>query len=198
MSAADECTRCQAPLQILAAFCGKCGQIVDRTAQMVVPEALRRVADRHRGLMRAFLFYAAVSLAVFALAQFNFTFGEVFIGVYIVGLVLVMVCVISLASALDVGVVASVFLALLCLFPPAGLIVILLLSKRAAMELRDAGIPVGFLGARKADVEVIATVNRCRTCGYDLRGLTSPRCPECGVAFTPTVFNAPTNQTAHA
>jgi len=26
----------------------------------------------------------------------------------------------------------------------------------------------------------------CRHCGYDLRGLTEPRCPECGTSFDPT------------
>jgi hypothetical protein len=26
---------------------------------------------------------------------------------------------------------------------------------------------------------------RCEKCGYDLRGLPEPRCPECGTAFTP-------------
>jgi len=27
------------------------------------------------------------------------------------------------------------------------------------------------------------TPARCRTCGYDLRGLSEPRCPECGSPF---------------
>ena len=27
--------------------------------------------------------------------------------------------------------------------------------------------------------------DQCRNCGYVLRGLTEPRCPECGHAFTP-------------
>jgi hypothetical protein len=26
----------------------------------------------------------------------------------------------------------------------------------------------------------------CASCGYDLRGLSEPRCPECGIAFDPT------------
>ena len=26
---------------------------------------------------------------------------------------------------------------------------------------------------------------RCARCGYDLQGLTEPRCPECGTPFDP-------------
>jgi predicted amidophosphoribosyltransferase len=28
----------------------------------------------------------------------------------------------------------------------------------------------------------------CRMCGYSLRGLTQPRCPECGEPFDPAKF----------
>lgn len=30
-----------------------------------------------------------------------------------------------------------------------------------------------------------AALGRCGACGYDLRGLLAPRCPECGKAFDP-------------
>jgi hypothetical protein len=32
----------------------------------------------------------------------------------------------------------------------------------------------------------------CLNCGYDLRGLTEPRCPECGKAFDPKLLEAQT------
>jgi hypothetical protein len=35
----------------------------------------------------------------------------------------------------------------------------------------------------------------CVRCGYNLRGLTSPRCPECGVEFEPS-FERPRNESA--
>jgi hypothetical protein len=33
----------------------------------------------------------------------------------------------------------------------------------------------------------------CVHCGYDLRGQTEPRCPECGRAFDPALLNRPCN-----
>lgn len=43
----------------------------------------------------------------------------------------------------------------------------------------------GFLlcAARLMAVSRRARLGRCRTCGYDLRGLVEPRCPECGTPF---------------
>ncbi len=32
---------------------------------------------------------------------------------------------------------------------------------------------------------VVVVGEYCHQCGYHLRGLTEPRCPECGTAFTP-------------
>ena len=37
------------------------------------------------------------------------------------------------------------------------------------------GVLTRFLGSRTIDLET-----RCRKCGYILRGITEPRCPECG------------------
>src|ERR1041384_6940136 len=37
--------------------------------------------------------------------------------------------------------------------------------------------------AQAPDWETIAEKIRCPLCEYDLRGLTEPRCPECGFAF---------------
>lgn len=33
----------------------------------------------------------------------------------------------------------------------------------------------------------------CQTCGYSLRGLTEPRCPECGMQFDPSTEPFPPN-----
>lgn len=47
----------------------------------------------------------------------------------------------------------------------------------------------GDANAKKKDVidgELAARQPRCRWCGYELRGLTVARCPECGQAFDPT------------
>ncbi len=34
----------------------------------------------------------------------------------------------------------------------------------------------------------------CRRCGYDLRGLTEPRCPECFTKFDPSSIQSPPDQ----
>ena len=34
----------------------------------------------------------------------------------------------------------------------------------------------------------------CLKCGYDLRGLTEPRCPECGADFDPRLLDMPSAQ----
>lgn len=38
---------------------------------------------------------------------------------------------------------------------------------------------------RIIQILVRRTAGRCHNCGYDLRGLPEPRCPECGRAFNP-------------
>lgn len=42
-------------------------------------------------------------------------------------------------------------------------------ARRTIKELTDSG-----------SIEPIRPLAQCRKCGYDLRGLTLPRCPECG------------------
>lgn len=55
-----------------------------------------------------------------------------------------------------------------------------------------AGLPFGivsvFIGIRafrllSADNRVRSAKKNCLKCGYDLQGLTKPRCPECGCLF---------------
>jgi hypothetical protein len=41
------------------------------------------------------------------------------------------------------------------------------------------------LGLVLARLRIQDPAGRCLECGYDLRGLTEPRCPECGTSFTP-------------
>jgi uncharacterized paraquat-inducible protein A len=36
----------------------------------------------------------------------------------------------------------------------------------------------------------------CLRCGYDLRGQTEPRCPECGTEFKPALLNTPKQHTS--
>ena len=197
MSVGDECTRCQAPLRTLAAFCNKCGQLVDRQTQVVVPDLLHRIAARQRTLLRFFFALIVLQIAAFLpIWQTYSMMGFAVLCAYLLTFVLVMVCVLSLANALEYGWFNSTWLTLLCLVPVVNWVVVVMLSHWATIELRDAGIRVGFLGATRRDVDRMTSANRCRTCGYDLRGLTSSRCPECGVAFTPAVVGLPIKSTA--
>ncbi len=41
----------------------------------------------------------------------------------------------------------------------------------------------GYLTVRYGPDAIHDTELRCRKCGYNLRGLTEPRCPECGEAI---------------
>ena len=184
MSDTGECTRCHARLLTLAAFCNRCGLVVERKSELAVPDDLRRIADRHRYLMRVFVVHVCTT-ALMALQLPN-PDPYVALGggvLFVITLILVMLSVLSMSDALHYGATVSVLLTTLCLIPILNLIIVLWLSQRATHELRVAGIRVRFLGARKGDVDLIVFVHRCRSCGYDLRGLTSLKCPECGMGF---------------
>ena len=43
---------------------------------------------------------------------------------------------------------------------------------------------LGLYGAMRLVDNVVVVGECCRQCGYHLRGLTEPRCPDCGTAFT--------------
>ncbi len=43
---------------------------------------------------------------------------------------------------------------------------------------------LGLYGAMRLVDNVVVVGECCRQCGYYLRGLTEPRCPECGTEFT--------------
>lgn len=193
MSESGECLRCNVRLPALAAFCHRCGFVVERKPQVSVPNELRTLADRHRRLMRAFIaFFAAQILVALQLAQFVPAAAIVAGMFWFILVIVLMASVLSLATALHFGVLASLLLTIFSLVPIVNLLIALWLARRAAAELRLAGIRVGFFGAEKSALDVIAYEHRCRSCGYDLRGLTSLKCPECGAAFAAPLTPAPT------
>lgn len=65
------------------------------------------------------------------------------------------------------------------MFPPATPLLVFAALMEAGDMLRRAGIPVRWWGMSKARIELLSRLH-CRVCGYDLRGLTGVRCPECG------------------
>ncbi len=60
-----------------------------------------------------------------------------------------------------------------------GLIFLCWANSRATVTLRDAGCRVGILGMSDADIRNLVD-GACRVCGYDLRGIPTSKCPECG------------------
>lgn len=50
---------------------------------------------------------------------------------------------------------------------------------RVTKALANAGVRVGFLGVREEELRRLRS-GVCLFCGYDLQGLPSPVCPECG------------------
>lgn len=49
----------------------------------------------------------------------------------------------------------------------------------AAKRLRESGVHIGFLGVREDELRRLRS-GVCFFCGYDLQGLPSTVCPECG------------------
>lgn len=193
MSESGECLRCNARLPALAAFCNRCGFIVERKPHITVPHDLRTLADRHRFLMRVALLLLLEQFLLILQTQFPMPEVAIVAGVIWVILVIVlMASVLSLATALHFGVLVALSLTILSLVPILNLLIVIWLARRATTEMRLAGIRVGFFGAEKSALDVIAYEHRCRSCGYDLRGLTSLKCPECGVAFAAPLTPAST------
>jgi predicted RNA-binding Zn-ribbon protein involved in translation (DUF1610 family) len=184
MSQSGECTRCHAPLHALAAYCGRCGMVVARKPQAQVPDDLRRLADQHRSLVRVFaVFFIVEMLFGVGLGPITPIFQTVLAVVWFILLVPMLSSVLTLSDAVRHGVVFSAILTFLIVVPFLNVLIVLWLSWRARQELRAAGIQAGFLGGRSLDFETAVYLHHCRSCGYDLRGLTSLKCPECGLAF---------------
>jgi hypothetical protein len=69
---------------------------------------------------------------------------------------------------------------LLAFAPCFNILLLIMVSMSATGTLRNAGIRVGFWGAKDDDVIRALNPMLCRGCGYDLTGNVSGRCPECG------------------
>lgn len=95
-------------------------------------------------------------------------------------------CVIRLCLALGEGW-ATVIYVLFQFVPCLSLIMLLFLNGRATNRLQAAGIRVGLMGARAADVAAYQSADRvkCPACGEAIERGISP-CPLCGAAIEST------------
>lgn len=149
--------------------------------------SLRGVARWQRRLLLAFL--AMLSLYIGAIVFMNLWssvpsgMGGVMRGVLSVGFVVSGVVVIVYAAMLNVAmgrnIVMVVIGSLLMVVPLIGLLLLALTSSRATELLKKHGVKVGLLGASASEIERLVE-GACDSCGYDVRGLSSVRCPECG------------------
>ena len=189
MASRDHCPNCNQRLTaVLAAYCSACGSVIPRESRMVLGSRVRLVADRQRFLIWVVLANLIIQFGLMFMGDVTdpFVLGSLML-VLLAVLVSTVVAVLRLAAALGTHIVVLILLAPLCFIPLLNLLVLLAENGSATRLLRSAGIRVGFMGARKADVVSVTSIGCCRKCGYDLQGLASGNCPECGLAFAPHV-----------
>lgn len=90
----------------------------------------------------------------------------------------------QLGRRLGLSVQTSTMLLILVPVPAIGLFVVFMLLKTSTDALRLAGCKVGLFGVPAAEMHRLIR-GACMGCGYDLSGLETRTCPECGRAFDP-------------
>lgn len=117
----------------------------------------------------------AVVLAAFAAEVVNLRLQSHlrtgWFSVFVTVVVMVLVGALALSSGGPVAALGAV--ALICFFDCASS------SGRVSRLLRKAGVRVGFLGASNEELRRLQT-GVCFHCGYDMAGLPTAMCPECG------------------
>lgn len=107
------------------------------------------------------------------------------IGVMHLGLLLATVAqtyVVAVGAAMHR--VPAALLAAPALIPIVGLVAVFIANLRATRLIEANGGIVGYFGVSKREMIRLA-VSSCHRCGYDLRGLDTGVCPECGVNRSP-------------
>lgn len=96
-----------------------------------------------------------------------------------------MVYVVRLSLTTGSSVVFMVFAILgmlagvLAVSPVISVLVTLIVNWRATRLLKQHGVRVGLMGVAKDELGRLVQ-DACPSCGYDVRGLALPICPECG------------------
>ncbi|QQS07839.1 MAG: hypothetical protein IPK69_07395 [Phycisphaerales bacterium] len=149
--------------------------------------SLRGVARGQRRLLLAFLAMVLMYIGAIALGAGSIPVSAELFGVVrgflLVGLLGSGIVVIVLAAMLNIAmgrnIVMVVIGSLLMVVPLIGLLLLVSTSSHATKLLKKHGVRVGLLGPSATEVERLVD-GACDSCGYDVRGLTSERCPECG------------------
>lgn len=91
--------------------------------------------------------------------------------IFVTAVVLVLVAGLVLPTFGAIAAVSAV--AIVCFFDCASS------SGRVSRLLKKAGVRVGLMGASNEELRRLRTGD-CFHCGYDMAGLPTPVCPECG------------------
>ncbi|MFT3686753.1 MAG: hypothetical protein QM783_17835 [Phycisphaerales bacterium] len=89
---------------------------------------------------------------------------------------------VRLSIASGMPITGSLLCGLLMLVPIVGPILLVLVNTNATSLLNRNGVPVGFFGVTKQTMRTLV-LGACPDCGYDVRGLPQPLCPECGATL---------------
>jgi len=181
-------------------FCGHCGQHLRSPVVegwVVQGIDLRHVARWQRRLLWYLLALLMVPCTYWilpnALGALPMTTTSVLAAangvLYLAAYVLVAVGVVGMLKALKKPTWMLIVYALLMIAPCVNYLMLLIANAHATTALRLAGLHVGFMGVKDADVVRLLSRYACHRCGYSLVGNTSGTCPECGtpshIGFAP-------------
>jgi len=141
---------------------------------------LVKLAEAQRQLLWCILARVFVEIAAIGLGNLNSPYAAgAYVLVWLILIVVTIVFIARMALAFGSHPVLAILGAIAVAIPCAGLIILLILNQRVTSTLQRVNVKVGLMGVSPAEMNKLR-LGVCTTCGYDLRGLPSPVCPECG------------------
>jgi hypothetical protein len=87
-----------------------------------------------------------------------------------------------LVRTTGLNIFVATFVAAFSLIPYLGILALALVNGRALKLIQEHRVRVGFLGIPASEMYKLV-LGACPACGYDVRALEGPVCPECGGAL---------------
>ncbi|MBI1190654.1 MAG: hypothetical protein GC200_08265 [Tepidisphaera sp.] len=148
--------------------------------------SLMRVALRQRSLQRsvgAYLLTLVVSIGASSAAYPSQAVQQMVAmcagGALMAAAVWAIVATVRLQTALGRNVVLACIMSIGMLIPIVNILFLASHDGRATKLLKKHGVRVGLLGVPRDELHKLVQ-GACRKCGYDVRTITGPVCPECG------------------
>lgn len=140
------------------------------------------LAQAQRGLILCILVRLAFEIASIGLGNVR-TFNPVVLPIYVSLLILInivtIVFIARMGRAYGLHMALAIIGAIAVVLPCIGLLLLVSLNQRVTRTIQASGAKVGFLGVNKQQMNKLRE-GVCASCGYNLRGITGHRCPECG------------------